>query len=111
MSNADVARGLFEAYLSQNRARAESLIAEDPVFTSAQDDHIDRGAYFSRCFPTADRLSLQTLIHLAELDEHDVVIVYEYQLTSGDRQRNAEILTIHDRQVREVQVFFGGAVR
>ncbi|MGH3503279.1 MAG: nuclear transport factor 2 family protein [Nocardioidaceae bacterium] len=111
MSNVDVVRALFEAYLTQDRPTAEALVAEPLVFTSPQDDHIDRDAYFSRCFPTADRLRSQMLLHLAELDGDSVLIAYEYELTSGQRHRNTEILTVQDGKVNEIQVFFGGIVR
>ena len=40
----------------QDRDAAESLIADDFLFTSPQDDHIDRAAFFERCFPTAGRV-------------------------------------------------------
>lgn len=42
-----------DAYLAQDRDAAEPLIAQDLVFTSPQDDHIDRAAYLERCVPTA----------------------------------------------------------
>jgi ketosteroid isomerase-like protein len=46
MSNTDVVRAAFAAYRAQDRAAAEQLIGEDFVFSSPQDDHVDRPAYF-----------------------------------------------------------------
>lgn len=109
MTPADVVRANFEAYVRQDRAAAEALIADRLVFTSPQDDHIDRDAFFERCFPTADRVARQELIHLAELDERDVFILYEYDLKIGGTHRNAEVITVVDGRIVEVQVFFGGA--
>jgi hypothetical protein len=32
----------------------------------------------------------------------------EYELTTGERYRNAEFSTVRDGQITETQVFFGG---
>jgi ketosteroid isomerase-like protein len=109
-ANVEVARGLLQAYLDQDRARAESLLADELTFTSPQDDHIDRPAYFQRCFPTAARLNRQTLLHAVALDEQDVVIAYEYELQTGERYRNTEIITVRNGKAVQIQVFFGGKV-
>jgi hypothetical protein len=42
-------------------------------------------------------------------DEH-VFILYEYELKTGDRHRNAEYITVRNGQLVETQVFFGGRV-
>lgn len=110
MSNADTVRALFEAYLDQDRSRAEGLVAGQLTFTSPQDDHIDRAAYFERCFPTADRLRSQHLLHVVEVNSDMVFIAYEYELTTGARHRNTEIITVQDGKATEIQVFFGGPV-
>ncbi|KAA1419823.1 nuclear transport factor 2 family protein [Mumia zhuanghuii] len=102
---------MFDSYRAQDRATAEALIAPDFVFTSPQDDHIDRAAYFERCFPTADRFTRQELLHVVEVGAEDVVMVYEYDVRDGGTFRNAELLTVVDGRLTEVQVFFGGAAR
>jgi ketosteroid isomerase-like protein len=53
MSNADTARTVFDAYLAQDRDTMDRLLADEFVFTSPQDDHIDKATFFQRCFPTA----------------------------------------------------------
>lgn len=63
-SNTDIVRGAFEAYRAQDRDAAEPLYSPDFVFTSPQDDHIDREAFFERCFPTATRLRDQEILQL-----------------------------------------------
>jgi ketosteroid isomerase-like protein len=110
MDNVDVARGLIEAYVEQDRARAESLLATELTFTSPQDDHIDRQAFLERCFPTAERVSRQELIHVVRAGDRDVFILYEYDLKTGGTYRNTELHTVVDGRVVEIQVFFGGAV-
>lgn len=110
MPNSDIVRASFRAYLAQDRATAESLLAEDFIFTSPQDDHIDKTAFLQRCFPTAERLTSQELLHVVALPGDDVFIMYEYQLKTGDRHRNTEVITVRDGQLIETQVFFGGTV-
>jgi hypothetical protein len=107
-SEVDTVRAMFDSYLKQNRGMAERLLADRFVFTSPQDDHIDRAAFFERCFPTANRLVRQDLLHVVPADDNDIFVMYEYELKTGERHRNVEVLTVHGDQITEAQVFFGG---
>ena len=111
MSNTDIVRAMFDAYLAQDRDTAEQLLAEDLSFTSPQDDHIDKAAFMQRCFPTAGRLNSQEILELVSAGADSVFILYEYELKTGERHRNAEYITVRDGQLVEIQVFFGGRVR
>jgi ketosteroid isomerase-like protein len=109
MSNTDVVRACLQSYVSQDRAVAERLIADDFVFTSPQDDHIDRAAFFARCFPTADRFTSQTVLEVAGTGD-EVFVRYEYELHGGERYRNVEVSTVRDGRITETEVYFGGRV-
>jgi len=111
MSNVEIVRAMFESYLTQDRGTADRLLAEEFAFTSPQDDHIDKAAFFERCFPTADRLVSQEMLHVVPTDGDDVFVMYEYELKTGERHRNVELLTVRDDRIVETQVFFGGRVR
>jgi ketosteroid isomerase-like protein len=111
MTPEEVVRANFDAYVRQDRAAAEALIGEQLSFTSPQDDHIDRDAFFEHCFPTADRFSRQELVHVAPAGAGDVFVMYEYDLGTGGTYRNTELVTVADGRIVEIQVFFGGAVR
>lgn len=111
MSNSDTVRAAFEAYLAQDYTAAEALLAGDYVFTSPQDDHIDKAAFLQRCFPTADRLTSQKMLHVVDLPGDDVFVMYEYELMTGARHRNTEVSTVRDGRLIETQVFFGGPAR
>jgi len=111
MTPEEVVRAQFDAYLRQDRAASEGLLALELTFTSPQDDHIDRDAFFERCFPTADRVSRQELMRVAVAGDQDVFIMYEYDLKTGGTHRNTELITVVDDQIVEIQVFFGGSVR
>ena len=110
MSNADVVRAMFAAYLAQDQEAAEALVADDFVFTSPQDDHITRAEFFERCFPTAERFRTQEVLDVVEAGAGGVFILYEYELRTGERHRNTEFITVRDGQLVETQVFFGGRV-
>jgi len=108
VGNVDTVRAMFEAYLAQDHPAAEALLAGDFVFTSPQDDHIDKAAFLQRCFPTAERLTSQEMLHVVDLPGEDVFVMYEYELKTGARHRNAEVITVRDGRLIETQVFFGG---
>lgn len=110
MRNSDIVRACFEAYLARDSETADRLLDHDLVFTSPQDDHIDKTAYFERCFPTAGRLVSQTLLHVSEADDTDVFVLYECKPKDGDTYRNTEVISIRDGRIVEIQVFFGGRV-
>jgi ketosteroid isomerase-like protein len=111
MSKVEIVRAMFESYLTQDRDTADRLLAEEFAFTSPQDDHIDKAAFFERCFPTADRLVSQEMLYVVPTDGDDVFVMYEYELKTGERHRNVELLTVRDDRIVESQVFFGGRVR
>ena len=110
MGNTGVVRAAFEAYRSQDLDAEERLLADDFVFTSPQDDHIDRAAFLERCFPTADRFVTQEVVELVDAGPDGVFILYEYELRDGGRYRNVEHSTVRGGQLVETQVFFGGRV-
>ncbi len=108
MSDTDIVRACCDAYLAQDRDTAAQLIADDFVFTSPQDDHIDKAAFLERCFPTADRLRSQEVRELVSTGDGGVFTLYEYELKAGGHHRNAEFSSVRDGQLVETQVFFGG---
>ena len=114
LSPTDVVRAGLESYLAQDLARSETLIADDFVFTSPQDDNIDRAAFFERCFPTAGRLVSQEVLAAGLVGTStagdDVFVLYEYELKAGGRFRNVEVQTVRSGQIVAAQVFFGGQV-
>ena len=110
MPPADVVRAAFDAYRAQDLAAAERLLAADFVFTSPQDDHIDRAAFLERCFPTADRFKTQEIVELLSAGQNAAFLMYEYELQTGGRYRNVEYSRTRAGQLVETQVFFGGRV-
>ena len=110
MSNIETVRESLDAYHRQDFEAASRLLADDFRFTSPQDDHIDKDTYLERCFPTADRFVASHVIAIVPDGDDAVFLLYEYQLTTGERYRNTEYITVRDGQLVETQVFFGGRV-
>src|SRR5436190_16750407 len=104
-----IARAAYEAYVEKDRAAIEKLIADDFHFTSPLDNRIDRATYFDRCWPNSAWLKKFDYINLVA-DGDRVFVTYEAQSTKGNNFRNTEILTIRNRQIVEVEVYFGWSI-
>jgi ketosteroid isomerase-like protein len=110
LNNTSLVRASFDAFRAQGAAAAEQLMADDFVLTSRQDDRIDKAAWLEKCFPTADYFAWQKLLAVTEVDAETVLAYYEYELQTGNRFRNTEIISVLGGRIAEVQVFFGGRV-
>ncbi len=105
----DTVLALMRAFHEQDRAAAEALIHADFVFTSPQDDHLDRAAWFERCFPSAGHFDAPSVT--LQIIESDGIVLHRYEyLVDGTTFRNVEATRVVDGAVREVEVYFGGAV-
>ncbi len=100
---------VFDAYLRQDREAEDRLLADAFVFTSPQDDHIDKATFFERCFPTA-RLVSQEMLYVVPTGDDNLFAMYEDELKTGERHRNVELLTVRGDKIIGTQVFFGGRV-
>jgi hypothetical protein len=47
---------------------------------------------------------------LVPANDDSVFLLYEYELTTGERYRNIEFITVRNGRLVETQVFFGGRV-
>jgi ketosteroid isomerase-like protein len=101
-----LAREVCGAYESGDRGVLEQLLAEDFTFYSPADIGIDRGRYFERCWPNADRIESYEFKRLIEHGE-EVLVTYEARKTDGGRFRNTEILTFAGDKLTRAEVYFG----
>jgi ketosteroid isomerase-like protein len=104
--NVATARALYEAFEAKDRAAAERLIADDFRFFSPWDNGLDRRQYFEICWPNSERFQDFKLID-AVADGERVFVTYEILTRTGDRFRNAEVLTVRNGRVSAVEVYFG----
>jgi ketosteroid isomerase-like protein len=99
-------RKSFEAYRRKDRALIESLLADDFTFSSPYDDRIDRVEYSARCWPNSERIRAHRIETIVE-GEGEAFVLYECELTSGARFRNAERFVFEGGRIAGVEVFFG----
>jgi hypothetical protein len=105
-----LARRYFHAFVARERQFYEDTLAEDFTFSSPLDDHIDRAAYFERCWPNGDRMKS---IEVEKTFENgaEVCVRYKAELTNGKVIRNTEILRFEGARLAEVDVYFGRTLR
>jgi len=106
MSNIDIAKQSFLAYVNSDRESNEAVIAREFRFTSPLDNQIDRATYFDRCWPNNEAITAFKFIRLVE-DDGEVIVTYEGKVKSGRTFRNTEILTVKDGKIQQVEVYFG----
>jgi ketosteroid isomerase-like protein len=109
-NHAVTARALFNAFLARRRADFEALITNDFTFTSPYDDHIDRGAYFERCWPNAEHFA-NFEIERVTADRDGAFVTYSCTTKEGNSFRNTEYLVVKDGRVASVDVYFGATYR
>jgi ketosteroid isomerase-like protein len=101
-----MARQIYGAYASDDRAVAERLIADDFTFFSPPDPGIGRELYFERCWPNHETIAAFEFVRLVEHGD-EVLVTYESTKTDGRRFRNTEVLTFAGEQIVRAEVYFG----
>ena len=101
-----IARAVFAAYETGDRAALEPHLADDLVFYSPADPGIDRATYFERCWPNAGRIAAYAFPRMLEVGD-EVIVTYEARTEDGERFRNTEVLTFAGEQIARVEVYFG----
>jgi len=101
-----VARASYQAYVDNDRAVLEKLIALDFRFTSPLDNALDRATYFARCWPNAEHITSFTFVRIAAVGD-TVFVTYLGETRSGKRFRNTEVLTVRDGKITSAEVYFG----
>ena len=66
-------RALYAAYIDGRKDIVAAMLAEDFTFSSPRDDHIDRDAYFDRCWPTPPPFSRMEIEYLGFAGSEAVV--------------------------------------
>ena len=104
----DVVRAYVGAYESEDRAIVETLLADDFIFTSPNDDGIDKATYFERCWPNDDSRRDQRIENIVVQGEQ-AFVTYRCAVEGGKSFRNTEFLTFSGERIASVNVYFGAA--
>jgi len=101
-----VAKMIYQAYVTKDRALIERLIADDFHFTSPLDNRIDRKTYFERCWPNSRWIDGFDFIAVVPSGDR-VYVTYVGHRDCGRSFRNTEVLTVRDGKIVEAEVYFG----
>lgn len=104
----ELVKGSYVAFGKGDRAKMESLLAEDFHFTTPLDNAIDRKTYFERCWPGSGKATFE-FIYVARAGEQ-VFITYEGRWSPTKAGRNTEVATVRGGKIVAVEVFFGSDV-
>ena len=112
MTLAEIAKGYYRAFETQDRAFVENNLAEGFTFTSPFDDAIGRDEYFARCWA---QTGMHAKFHFEMVAEEgdQVVVVYRCEMNwpnavhPGMDFRNAEKMVFEGGKLKSVTVFFG----
>src|SRR5881396_1940600 len=105
-ASADIIRGIFAAYLANDRKRVENVLADDFRFTSPYDDHIDKPTYFERCWKGSDWIERHELEKIF-VEGDEAFVTYRCVARGGRTFRNTEFFVFEDDKVKRIDVYFG----
>jgi len=103
---ADIIRGVFAAYLSNDRKAVEDALADDFRFTSPYDDHIDKATYFERCWRNSDWIARHDLERIF-VEGDEAFVTYLCTANSGKTFRNTEFFAFAGDRIKSIDVYFG----
>ncbi|MDB5634471.1 MAG: hypothetical protein JWR49_3326 [Tardiphaga sp.] len=108
ISNAELIRALFAAYLSNDRNAVENVLTEDFRFTSPYDDEIDKATYFARCWRNSDWIERHELERIF-VEGNGAFVTYKCIAKDGKRFRNTEFFAFEGDRIRRIDVYFGAS--
>lgn len=103
---ADMVRALYAAYLEGRKDIVDVMLTADFTFSSPRDDHIDRKAYFERCWPQPSPFKEMQIEYLG-ISGSEVVVRYRALKRDGGAFRNMETLRFKGDKLASVDVYFG----
>lgn len=103
---AGTVRALYAAYIDGRKDIVAAMLTEDFTFSSPRDDHIDRDAYFDRCWPTPPPFERMEIEYLGLADD-EAVVRYRAVRHDGGAFRNIETLRFRGDRLAAVEVYFG----
>jgi hypothetical protein len=105
-NRADMIRGIFRAYLSNDRKLVEDAFSGEFRFTSPFDDNIDKATYFARCWQNSDWIERHELERIF-VDGDAAFVTYRCVAKDGKSFRNTEFIVFDGDRVKRIDVYFG----
>jgi ketosteroid isomerase-like protein len=105
---ADIIRGIFAAYLANERAAVAAAFTDDFRFSSPYDDRIDKTTYFERCWAGSDWIAEHEIEKILA-DGEEAYVTYRCVAKDGKSFRNTEFFRFAGDKVSGIEVYFGPA--
>ena len=105
-SKAETIRGIFAAYLANDRAFVAEALSDDFRFTSPYDDNIDKPTYFERCWKGSDWIERHELERIF-VEGDEAFAAYRCVAKGGKTFRNTEFFVFDGDKVKRIDVYFG----
>jgi ketosteroid isomerase-like protein len=105
-SKAEIIRGIFAAYMANDRGAAEDALADDFHFTSPYDDEIDKATYFVRCWRNTEWIERHELEKIF-VEGDEAFVTYNCVAKGGKNFRNTEFFRFDGDKVKRIDVYFG----
>jgi ketosteroid isomerase-like protein len=105
-SKSDIVRGLFAAYLANDRKAVEDALTGDFRFTSPYDDEIDKPTYFARCWRDTEWIARHELEKIF-VEGDGAFVTYKCVAKDGKSFRNTEFFSFAGDKIRRIDVYFG----
>ena len=99
-------RGIFAAYISNDREAIENALTDDFRFTSPYDDRIDKATYFARCWRNTDWIERHDLEKIL-VQGDEAFVTYKCVAKGGKSFRNTEFFTFEGERIKRIDVYFG----
>ena len=105
-NKAEIIRGLFADYRSNDRKAVEDSFTGDFRFASPYDDNIDKATYFARCWRNSEWIERQDLERIF-VERNEAFVTYRCVANDGKDFRNTEFFTFDGDRIRRIDVYFG----
>ncbi len=107
----DLVKNIFHAYEIKDKALCEQMLTDDFTFTSPNnDDHINRNAYFEKCWPFSEQNPVYEFEKIA-VSGNDVFVLYSCEIKSGKKFKNTELFKFEKDKIKAVEVYFGDTIQ
>ena len=108
MNVEEIIRRYYSGWEQKNWEMIEVLLADNFTFTSpADDDHIDRPAYKTKCWGQAEFIERFELEGVLQGD-NEAIAKYLCATTEGTFFRNIEYFRFAGGKISAIEVYFGG---
>jgi ketosteroid isomerase-like protein len=101
-----IIRGVFAAYMANDRKAVEDALTDDFRFTSPYDDEIDKAIYFERCWRNTDWIERHELEKIF-VEGNEAFVTYKCLAKGGKNFRNTEFFSFEGDRIRRIDVYFG----